>query len=376
MKKTNALAGWLCGLVTLLCMLAIQPRVEMGVNDDWSYIFTAKRLAETGHIFYNGWASPFLGLQLYLGALFIRLFGFSFTHARLSVMLLSVLAAPLMHALLVRSGIRAWNAAFATLMLTLSPLYLLLETSFMSDADAMFFTVLFFYAAVRCAQAETDRAALLWMGAAFVAGVLGGSVRQTVFLCVLLSLPGLAWQQRRRRGMLPLAAVLWVLSAAVVLGLAHWFSHQTYTAVERPWFRPHDVRGVLLVLDRLLKSTGTVLLLLLPVLLGVALKFPWRNRRRLLAALLGAVAVVSAVATWHFGAAWWGRWLIGDYVTARGILWWEPDTLGLPIFHVPLGVQLPLQFLSLRARWWLRQRSFCDGAAVTDGLQLRRTPRC
>ena len=43
LKKTNALAGWLCGLVTLLCMVAIQPRVEMGVNDDWSYIFTAKR---------------------------------------------------------------------------------------------------------------------------------------------------------------------------------------------------------------------------------------------------------------------------------------------------------------------------------------------
>jgi hypothetical protein len=52
----------------------------MGLNDDWPYIWSARLLAEAGHIRYNGGASAMLGWQLYLGALFHKIFWFLFFH--------------------------------------------------------------------------------------------------------------------------------------------------------------------------------------------------------------------------------------------------------------------------------------------------------
>ena len=62
----------------------------MGICDDGPYIFVAKNLASTGHITYNGWSEAMLGWQLYLGAAFIKLFGFSFTAVRMSNLLVAM----------------------------------------------------------------------------------------------------------------------------------------------------------------------------------------------------------------------------------------------------------------------------------------------
>jgi hypothetical protein len=43
----------------------------------------AKQIAETGHLAYDGWVTAILGWQLYLGAAFIKVFGFSFTTTRI-----------------------------------------------------------------------------------------------------------------------------------------------------------------------------------------------------------------------------------------------------------------------------------------------------
>ncbi len=49
------------------------------MNDDWSYMWSARVLAKTGCVVYNGWATAMLTWQLYWGALFVRLFGFLFS---------------------------------------------------------------------------------------------------------------------------------------------------------------------------------------------------------------------------------------------------------------------------------------------------------
>ena len=83
----------LCALLLALCTLATYPFVEMGQCDDFAYVRSAKTLAETGHITYYGWASAMLGWQLALGALFIKLFGFSFTAPYVSVLLVGLATA-------------------------------------------------------------------------------------------------------------------------------------------------------------------------------------------------------------------------------------------------------------------------------------------
>ena len=364
MKKTNWMAGWGCGLLVLLAMLAINPRVAMGVNDDWSYIYSAKRLAETGHILYNGWATAVLGVQLYLGALFIRLFGFSFTAVRASSMLLGVLAAPLAHAVLMRFGIRSRHATLATLTLVLSPLYLPLATTFMSDAMATFFLLLFFYGCVRCADAETARTAMLWLVLATVAGLAAGSVRQIAWLSVLLALPCVAWQQRKRRGMLPAGLVLWAASLITVFALLHWFNHQAYVSVEKPYFRPRNLAQLQVFVARFGRSLVTLALLTAPVLLGLAMKFPLRQpgRRLQLGMVLAAVFVFVCAGTVFCGGAWWGTWLLGDYVSTSGVLY-QPEVLGTPPQVVPPALQIVLIFALLAtvavcaAMLWLRPRT-------------------
>ncbi len=106
----NSLAGsafrpFLCALAVLFCELLAKPFANMGVMDDGAYVPIARALAATGHIAYTGWATPMLGLQLYLGAAFIKLFGFSFSAVRMSTLLVAVAMAFVFQRTLVRVGI-------------------------------------------------------------------------------------------------------------------------------------------------------------------------------------------------------------------------------------------------------------------------------
>ena len=125
MKTTqkSRLLAFLCALVLLICALATFPVAEIGINDDWSYVQSARVLAQTGHIVYNGWATAMLGWQLYLGALFAKLFGPSFTSIRASTLLIALFTAFLKQRTLVRAGINSRNATIGTLTLVLSPLF-------------------------------------------------------------------------------------------------------------------------------------------------------------------------------------------------------------------------------------------------------------
>lgn len=123
-KLKTYLPALLCALTPVLCYLIVHPYAEVGIDDDWSYIRTAQVLAQTGHIVYNGWATAMLGWQLYVGAFFVKLFGFSFTAVRLSSLVAAVATAFLMERTLVRAGISEWNATLATMTFVLSPLYL------------------------------------------------------------------------------------------------------------------------------------------------------------------------------------------------------------------------------------------------------------
>src|SRR5262249_50834307 len=74
-------------VVALLLLLAVEtavapPTGEFPINDDWAYARIAKHWAETGTFAYTGWNQMMLVTQAALGALVIKLFGFSFTSLR------------------------------------------------------------------------------------------------------------------------------------------------------------------------------------------------------------------------------------------------------------------------------------------------------
>jgi hypothetical protein len=209
--------------------VATYPVAEIGMNDDWSYIKSAQILAQTGHIVYNGWAAPMLGWQLFLGALFARLFGPSFTAIRASTLLVALATAFLLQRTFVRAGVNSRNASIGTLTLALSPLFLSLALSYMNDIYGLFCIVLCMYSLLRALTAETDRSMLAWLAFASLSNALDGNVRQFVWLCVFIMVPCAIWLLRRRPHAIVLGGLVYAASVLIIYGTLRWYGHQPHS---------------------------------------------------------------------------------------------------------------------------------------------------
>ena len=181
----------LCVLITLAAILVAWPFAEGGSIDDFSYIHMAKTLAETGRFAYNGWPAMMLGIQVWWGAAWIWLFGFSFTLVRLSVWPLALGAVALVYLLSRRARLTPSDSLFAALLTGLSTLFLPLAPTFMTDIPGFFFLLACLYGFTRAADAIEDSQArsthgvpwpaLAWLAIGTLCGVLGGTIRQPVW---------------------------------------------------------------------------------------------------------------------------------------------------------------------------------------------------
>jgi hypothetical protein len=311
-----------CALILPLCALAIWPVVEMGVNDEWSYVKTVQILAQTGHIVYNGWATAMVGWQLYLGAMFVKLFGFSFTAVRLSVLLVAMATAFLTQRILVRVGIHQWNATLGTLVFILSPLFLPLAFSFMTDVPGLFAIVLCLYACLRALQAETDRAALAWICFAAISNAIGGTVRQISWLGVLVMVPSTLWLLRRRPYFLLAGSLLYLGCVAFIFASLRWFHQQFYSVPES--VLPHHMTGGMFVnlARNILLAVLDTPLLLLPLFLLFIPAFPRNDRRATMLVITGgSLCLLFLLFELHRHMLfYWLAPYLGNYLTVYGLV--------------------------------------------------------
>ncbi len=235
----------LCVLVTLAAILIAWPFAEGGYIDDFSYIHMAKTLAETGRFAYNGWPTAMLGIQVWWGAAWIWLFGFSFTLVRLSVWPLALGAVALVYLIARRASLSPSDSLFAAILTGLSTLFLPLAPTFMTDIPAFFLLLACLYGFTRAADAAdavpagsthvAPRRALAWLAIGTLCGVLGGTIRQPVWfapiacaavLC-LWRFGGLSCSDHR---VFRLAAlVCGVIGMVALIAGTRWFSQQPYT---------------------------------------------------------------------------------------------------------------------------------------------------
>ena len=260
--------GIICACVPATLLLVSWPVAEMGFVDDWSYVKTAFVFARTGHIVYNGWATAILGWAIPWAALFIKLFGFSFTAVRLSTLPLAMVSVYLLHASLLRFGITARNATVGALTLGLSPLFLPLAASYMTDVAGLFCILLCLYLCQRAVAAQSDRTTILWLAGAALTNVAGGTVRQIAWLGTLVMVPSTAWLLRKRRGVKPMAFLLWIASVIGVLSCIRWFERQPYALPEKILQSP--VTGAMLghMIAELLKTFLCLALVTFPILIA------------------------------------------------------------------------------------------------------------
>lgn len=313
----------LCASLLLLCALATYPVAEMGMVDDWSYVQSVRVLNLTGHIVYNGWAAPVLGWQLFLGALFARLFGPSFTAIRASTLVIAIITAFLTQRTLVRAGISSRNATIGTLAFVLSPLFLPFAVTLMTEVDSLFCIILCIYACLRALEAQTNRAVLAWLGFAALSNAVGGTVRQIVWLGFLVMFPCAVWLLRRRPHVLLAGALLYLASVSIVFGTLHWFAQQPYSVPEHLFEGFPNIHQLDHLALQLLSVFLSGVLFLLPVLIAFAVEIPIRDLRftaRLAGGLLLWFAACVLLHRYHPNSL--GLLIApfkGNYVTAFGL---------------------------------------------------------
>lgn len=356
--QRSRLGGLWCAVLAGLAVLLCVPFAEMGFIDDWSYIRTAYEFARTGHFVFNGWATAMLGWQILWSAPFLKLFGYSFTVARLSMLPFACGCGWLLHTILRHGNVTNRNAIFGSLTLCLSPLFIPLAASYMSDAGAIFVVLLCMYLCQRAVETNSGSAAILWLCAATLTSVIGGTERQIMWLGALVMVPSAAWLLRKRRGMIPAAGVLWMVSVVLIQTSIHWFYRQPYSVPERLFtFSPQGSESIAeLLLQRMalnyvlfraapfpivfLKTFLCLLLIILPIL--IAWLIAARNFGRPARISLGVLACGLSVGYWILGLRgqaedWLMPWLYHELCSEAispqswDMLGHRPVTLAVPV---------------------------------------------
>jgi hypothetical protein len=283
-----------CALVLILCYFLIRPYAEIGINDEWVYIKDALKVAQTGHISYSGNETPILGWQLYFGAFFIRLFGFSFTAVRVATVIEAVATVFVLERAFEIAGLNLRNATLATMTFVLSPLFLPIACTFMTDVSGVLCVVVCLYMCLRALRARSENSAIAWISLAALVNAAGGTARQIAWLGVLVMVPSTLWLLRRKRRVLIAGCISWIAGMCIVAASMHWFAEQPYS-IPAPIFSMHVFDLAKNFGRAVLGGAGVLTLFALPVLLFFAgyLRSWWRRAA-------AAVAAVLAMAPIHW----------------------------------------------------------------------------
>jgi hypothetical protein len=328
----------------LICELISRPFVSIGVCDDWPYILMTQKLAATGHVVYNGWAAPMLTWQLYLGAALVKLFGFSFTTVRMSTVLVAMALAFVLQRTLVAANISERNATIGTLAFVLSPLYLLLSATFMTDIHGLFAVVLCLYGCLSALRSSNPRTTIAWLCFAIVANALCGTSRQIAWLGILVMVPSTLWLLRAQRRVLLAGIAANFAAVLFIFACLHWLKHQPYSIPEH--ILP-EVFPLVNTLRQLFHTVQDAPFLLLPI---TALFLPEiRKGRRRVVAIVSAIGLLYAFLTFrdrHLQPNFMLMPTHGDWVGMHGI--YESVYLqGTPPIFIHTGVSILLTIASI-----------------------------
>lgn len=337
--RSQLWASFFCVAVYAIAITLIWPVVELATDDDFAYGKMALLFAHTGHFVFNGWETAMVGWQVVWGALFIHLFGYSYLTLRLSVIVLGALLAFLLHRVLLRSGVTGTAAVLGTLTVVLSPLFLPMAASYMTDLPALLCIVAAVYGCQRALRANSDRAALAWLCGSAALNVMDGTVRQIAWLGALVIVPSAFWLLRNRPGFKAIGVITWLLSVLSIALLMLWLSHQPYVLPEHILAGRINLVSLRHLLRACVYGPLEIMCFSLPVLIAwiFDLRALSRRRRLQLVAFCALITPLLLLAAHHNKIQGrlppWSANVVGRY----GILWSvpllgdRPEILPMPI---------------------------------------------
>lgn len=224
----RAIAAMLAvGVVVLVLLMGGWNDVPM--NDDFSYGRTTEALATQGKIVYNGWGTPLMLPQMAIGALLVRILGFSW--ATLHLVGFAAAAASVAVVYLLARACRLGQGTSLTIgaVMALSPHFLGTVPTYLTDLPGMALGLGGMLLLVRSLRDDGGIDARRFVAAGIV-GILAGANRQALWLPFLgaLGVTALFVPSSRR-----LSAGFAAATLLVAVPLTRWFGALPYTVPVR-----------------------------------------------------------------------------------------------------------------------------------------------
>jgi hypothetical protein len=313
----------LAGLVLPLVIARHYGALGAARGDDWSYLVTLFRWVDTGRLEFNNWVSMSLLGQLLLAAPVAAAKGHAIAIVQAETTVLGLGGLVALALLGRRLGLSWAVVTFGVVTFAVSPLWLILSTTFMTDVPAFAVSTVGLLLATIALQRRPIRMPLLITG--FAVAVYAISIRQyaivPVLAIVLAGAIALRADPDRRRTVAFVVAVV-VGAAAIVAFLAWWYSVPDAKALAPSFPTGRDLRTTVIKGAGFLRLAG---FLLLPVICWRgpvrALRAAWRASRGLTAVVVvGAVLWQAVTATRYLSSQFVGNYMIRDGALSIAVL--------------------------------------------------------
>ncbi|MCP4440170.1 MAG: glycosyltransferase family 39 protein [Aureispira sp.] len=129
-------------LIWLVGIFLVGVGGDFPLNDDWAYAHNVYHLSEHNTLKFSDWPAMTLLAQMYWGALFCKIFGFSFVVLRISTLILGWIGLLTFYQLLWEQSKHAHFAFLGSLLLLFNPLFFSLSYTFMTDVPFLSVTIL------------------------------------------------------------------------------------------------------------------------------------------------------------------------------------------------------------------------------------------
>lgn len=201
-------------ILYVACIVAVDPRGEFPLNDDWSYTRSAFAFGSGAGMKVDEWSAPSLVGQAFYGGLLTSVFSRTFLTLRISTLLLSCATALLLWAILQRLGFRRDFSAVMLLAWLFNPLQFNLAFTFMTEIPFIFFVALatyLFLLHLRSGKAMTLALSAATLGYAYM-------IRQTALFFILGAVAGVLIDRRRKIDRRAVHCALFALVTGVMIG--------------------------------------------------------------------------------------------------------------------------------------------------------------
>ncbi len=216
LRREDAVRVSLLAAIWIALFLAVDPRGQFPLNDDFQYAECARRWLSGGGAHLPVWALSSTLSHALLGAVVTAPWGATNQALRMWMLVVGLLGAVGTYALARRWKAGPDAALLAALTVALSPVYAALSASFHLDVTACVYMLAGLLAFLR----GRERGEVRWLAAASACAALSGLARQTGFLCAAGGAVALGLDRQLTRRT---AAALLLPAGLAAAGFWAWF---------------------------------------------------------------------------------------------------------------------------------------------------------